>query len=393
MADINKDKFKELLGNTPEGNAFVDTFTAEDVLILQLYYKWVTCQVAKNAGIANLIESDEARRQMQEQYHASDWQFSGVIDHGYRGAATCSHANGHSLRHAYYAYSPSLNVELVFGRDCMSKFLGVNAAILGKLTQILENTDIEVRNAIAYGRNSTQLKNSTCYTMLYTLKTNQRVNELFVSILGRTATELFLNFINSGFVLPQRLNDMVTKAYNEVIQEVIWNGSSVTLFDKDFSKIKHDYPVTSIVLPNGVPKRLLPVDINKDMGIEVACQLGLRQLINCLSINSYTSGIKFMPNDADMEKFFTVLQEVNVLYAENRVELEKKYHVASRASFLQKYCSDSIDADSAEILLYCYIKDDTSLLCTLFNVTDVFQILGVFVRNVLTMIPLMKGVS
>jgi hypothetical protein len=275
----------------------------------------------------------------------------------------------------------------------MSQFLGVNTAVLGKLSQILENTDIEVRNALAYGRNSVYLKNSVCYTMLYTLKNNKKVNELFVSILGRTATELFLNFINSGFVLPQRLNELVNKAYYEVVQELFWSGGSLVLFDTDFSKIQHSYAPVSFIKPTGESVRLQANAITKDLDIATVCQLKLRQLINCLSINSYTSGLRFMSTDEQMKQFFGVLQTVNELYTQNVDALEVKYKYTSRAKYIQRYFCGEVSNDPAEVLLTCYVNDDASLLCTMFNIDDTIQILGIFARYVFPMVELMKNVK
>lgn len=93
MSTIDKSKFKELLGRTAEADAFVDSFTSEDLLILQLYYKWVTRKLAKNAGISSLITDEAEKQEIMRTFGAVDWQFSGVVDYG-EGASRTNTVQG-----------------------------------------------------------------------------------------------------------------------------------------------------------------------------------------------------------------------------------------------------------------------------------------------------------
>ena len=400
MSTIDKSKFKELLGRTAEANAFVDSFTSEDLLILQLYYKWVTRKLAKNAGISSLITDEAEKQEIMRTFGAADWQFSGVVDYGEGASRTntvvcarCSNsANGagRGLRYAYYAYSPSLNKNLAFGKDCMSAFLKVDVSIMNKLERVLQETDNDVREALAYGRNSIKLRNSTCYTMLYALKTNPDLNHVFVGILGKTTTELFLNFMHSGFVLPKRLDTMVTNAYNQSVQEFIWNRDDLQLFGVSLKGIKNDYGAVTVTVPSVGSKVYEAGKITTDLPMDALCQLGLRQVINCLSINTYLRGVNFMSSDAALKQYFIFLQRLNILLDEKAEKL-KAVTYASRTLLIQAHCSGAFENNPANVLLACLAQDDTAAFVTLFNIVESQWILGVLVQNMQAVLSMLEA--
>lgn len=276
----------------------VNNFSASDLSLLQLYYMWATRKVAEDKGISALIHDDKRKEQYMREYGAADWIFSGIVDHGYKGAARCSHkgsgtGGGHQLRYAFYVFSPSTGRELVFGRNCLSDLLGVSLSDVTKLEDILKETDMEVFKALNAGRGDKVVKADKPFNILYVLRKDKGINEKFVATLGKATTELFLNFVNARFVLPKRLRDRVLEAFEETIKETVWETQQLSLFSNpEYKYIRYlDTSYESRVLYTVSKEELVtPRDLNIDTLTdfpEYTVQVPLKQLISCALINAY----------------------------------------------------------------------------------------------------------
>lgn len=388
---INKEKFRELLGNSPQAVEFINSLTIEDINIIQLYYKYITQQVAKNAGITELALSEERRKEFQAKYGATDWQFAGLID--YAAEAVPCHGNcGKMVKYAYYAMSPQTGQELSFGCTCMSKFLGIPELVIKKMNKILAVTDEEVAEALSYGKYSLALKESISYRILFSLQTNEMLNKLFVKKAGLTAVELFINFMRSGFMLPKQLNLLITEAYTSCLQELYWNKDVVDIFPSQFScinNIQRKYAPLYLSTVEG-SMTLNPWDIRPDIPMSYLVQVPFRELLNSLVFNAYAYNSDYMRLELGKENAMALMNAVgqlNKFIPEAGADTEEK--VATTAEKLFNYTAGKTTYTPAEILLNAWKTNNTHEVVYFFSVVeadDFLRVIAMYFNSILQML-------
>ena len=233
--------FNKLFGAQPTqaGTALKASFEDKDKQLILLYFKWLTKKNAKNVGINQLALSHDMKPAVKaflEQEglaKVTDWEFTGVVDYGVQGAMQCSHG-GHKLRYAYFAYSPSMDRELVFGSSCASDFFDVDTATLSSFVKVIERASKELCAILNKGRYSREFTFTNeavnCFKLLNASNktTDAGLKKIYddiamrcYSYIGKTAMELWANFISRGLLLPKTLNDIVVNGYQQAVIDTL----------------------------------------------------------------------------------------------------------------------------------------------------------------------------
>ena len=233
------DLYKEM---TP--SSVVTSYQSEaDRLLVMLYFRWITMQSRNRYGISSLVNSahrsDKVNAFLESKKpglsKVTDWEFSGMIDFGFQGAIRCSNGN-HALRYAYYAYSPSMDIELVFGSSCGSDFFDMDIASLQGMQQELEKAKYQMGYSFSLGRCPAILSYTAAYNMINVISRYPVIAELCLdsNYVGRTTFELWSNFISRGIYPPLLLKTKVVNGYQKAVKTFLEQkfASDANLGDK-----------------------------------------------------------------------------------------------------------------------------------------------------------------
>lgn len=233
--------FTKLFGASPTkaGLELRDNFTDEDKQLVLLYFKWLTKKNAKNVGITQLALSGTMKPgiklflEREGLSNVTDWEFTGMVDYGIQGAVQCSHG-GHNLRYAYFAYSPSTNRELIFGSNCASDFFDVDTATLTSFVKVIDRASRELCAILNKGRYSREFTFTdeavNCFKLLARGDTvaDAGIKQIYDDIamrcytyIGKTAMELWANFISRGLLLPKALKEICVTGYQQAAIDVL----------------------------------------------------------------------------------------------------------------------------------------------------------------------------
>ena len=226
---VPSDKAYAVKGITPP------TMGEDDCKLVYSYLRWLTLRRARDFGIVKLqskvSDFDKGKKSKggspAERLEAikpglskaTDWEFSGVVDLGSRNTAVKC-IMGDTIRYAYYAYSPSFDVEIAFGRNCGSKFFNLaldkSADFIRQVEAAVAQGREELRSTFLEGRYPTWLPFSRAVCIL---KCAQRDPELSLALYkqcGRSVVELALNFLAQGWCLPPKLEAAISTGYYTV---------------------------------------------------------------------------------------------------------------------------------------------------------------------------------
>ena len=113
-----------------------DRLNPLQVQAVKKYFRWRTKnrfgELCKNTSL--IAKPKKAEIMSRIMGNATDWIYDGCVDTGYLGGGHCE--LGHALRYEHYAYSPSINRQIVFGVTCAADFFGIEPDRLRKISKV-----------------------------------------------------------------------------------------------------------------------------------------------------------------------------------------------------------------------------------------------------------------
>jgi hypothetical protein len=132
-------EFAEYHVDNFEGNENIYTTLNEaQRTIVKDYFRWRSRLIFEEQKASKVLRTKptKTRELVSLMGNATDWFYDGSVDTGYKGASHCE--LGHPLRYEHYAFSPSLNKQIIFGSTCMSDFFELDEKVLRQITQAQE---------------------------------------------------------------------------------------------------------------------------------------------------------------------------------------------------------------------------------------------------------------
>lgn len=280
---------KELMNNVvPSAKAYAvkgvtpPMMTEEDNKLVYSYLRWLTLKRARDFGIIKLQSkmSEWAKGKKSKGISpadrleaikpglskATDWEFSGVVDLGSRNTAVKC-IMGDTIRYAYYAYSPSFDVEIAFGRNCGSKFFNLaldkSADFIKQIESAVAQGREELRNTFLEGRYPTWLPSSHAACIFKCVQREPELALAFYNQCGRSAVELALNFLAQGWCLPQKLDTLICNGYYTVAMH--YYQTEQTLEAKAFELFKQIQGIdSSINVQHGITYKDAPYVLSRN---------------------------------------------------------------------------------------------------------------------------------
>lgn len=390
-------------GNYKAVSDFIFSLSDSERGLIRAYYFWLTSRMTKNAGIKNMAFQDTEAYAQQMEWGATDWEFIGMCDLLYRGAAHCTHgtksvgSQGHSLRYVYYVYSRQLDLTLQFGVNCASKFLGYDLSSVN-YAKVLENAKYELARALAYGRNSVALENSFEYKLLRYLRHNKLFRDKFTKELGRSGMELFLNFMYHGFVLPYKLNTTIRNVYNKLCNEAIWCTDSVEIYGKSIApneayiKTRFDNKIVTTLGTKQVYTTELGTEaytVSADTPIPVLMQLGTKWAINAVTIDACMCNHEVVANSGVPTS--VIIDKLGYI---NKLISNYTPKNVTTSALLLSYLNEPYSPITPEfIIAESMATDNLNLMVVFFNVISAPQLTHVLIKHMDAVIKLLEGDS
>lgn len=211
--------------------------------VLKNYYVWFTVDIYK--ALAKSIRFDislNKAEKLTELRGCSDWEFAGVWDAGFLGAAKCE--LGHSLRYEYYAVPSDdrLNKDrqIVFGETCASDFFNIKPEDMKHLIKARTVMSEEIKIMAEVLSNGLEnVYNKRCellHKVLERLETREEIVRIFGEKVGNTV----IAFRLAKLPLPQSLIKLCTKEIKKDIK-----GFYNSLFPKYITTISKCMDSTS----------------------------------------------------------------------------------------------------------------------------------------------------
>ena len=373
MAVTELNDFKKiytLVGNDSSALAFKKSLTIDDVYTVNMYYRWMTMSVSKRDGIDKLIPKTKYVKGCR------NWEFTGIIDYGRKAVKCEADGCGAIIRYSFSAHATNSHgegVDIELGRDCMCKLFGVNADVLKNLNKTIANINIEVSKALAYGRYHDAWKSSVAFRALKVIKSNKVINKMFVETLGKTAVELYLNFMKCGFMLPKTLNDLVESAYKTTIEQVIWSTKKHNLFDDDkynqafdiLSKECHAFNAHNY----DRSQYFNSIDVSLNSDISYLINQEVRNIIASVLLNGYAY--------ADIIDLDFIVNMAELFNSIEKTQIDDEH---STSNIVFKHISANEDYEEHPVgVLYKTLKyNDLNLVVVFFDVTDMQSILNLY---------------
>jgi hypothetical protein len=106
--------------------------------IVKDYFRWRSRLFFEEQKASKVLRTKptKTRELVSLMGNSNDWYYDGTVDTGYKGASHCE--LGHPLRYEHYAFSPSLNKQIIFGSTCMSDFFELDEKVIRQITQAQE---------------------------------------------------------------------------------------------------------------------------------------------------------------------------------------------------------------------------------------------------------------
>jgi len=363
-------KINTLVGNDYSASAFKKSLTTDDVYTVNMYYRWMTMNVSKRDGIDKLVAKTKYVK------GCKNWEFTGIIDYGRKAVKCEADGCGAIIRYAFSAHATNNHgegVDIVLGRDCMCNLFGVNAATLKNLNETIAGINIEVSKALAYGRYHDAWKSSIAFKILKVVKNNKIINQMFVDELGKTAVELYLNFMKCGFMLPKTLNDLVELAYKTVIEKQVWGTNSHKLFDGD--KYNQVFDILSAECHSfnahnyDKSKYFNSIDITTDSDISYLINQEARNVIASVLINGYVYAENYeLDFIVNMAELFRSIEKVSIDDEHTTPSIVLK-HISADKDY---------EEHPVSILRKALKYNDLNLVVVFFDVTDMKSIINLY---------------
>lgn len=119
-----------------EGNVGIyDEYSPAQLNIVKGYFRSRSRMIFAQSNTSPILVAKPAKTQklIKLMGNATDWEYNGTVDTGYRGNGHCT--LGHALRYEHHAYSKSLNTGIIFGQTCMSDFFEVDKAVIQEIVE------------------------------------------------------------------------------------------------------------------------------------------------------------------------------------------------------------------------------------------------------------------
>lgn len=381
---------------------FIYSLSGEERGLIRAYYFWLTSRAAKGMSIEDIAQKDEEALAQQREMGAEDWEFIGMSDLLYQGAARCTHgtksvgSQGHLLRNVYYVYSRKLDKTLQFGVTCASKFLGYDLTRINCST-ILDNGKYELARALAYGRNSEAFYNSLPYKIMFTLRRNTVLREKFIKALGKGASELYFNFIYHGLMLPYKLNKLIIDTYVQLTKgmfgvDIATNiAGEASAPNEKYIKFTKDSAYIETLYTRGTYSLYYSDDttlLDGDTPIPVLLELGSKMAINGVIVNMCLYNIDYL--DKNNINYAELLDKLGTI---NKLIGNYKANNVPTAALLSTYLLDpSANVTPELVLAEAIASDNLNMLTVFFNITSAKQLVNVIYDNYDALITLLQKV-
>ena len=119
-----------------EGNVGIyDDFNHQQLEVIKMYFRSRSRMIFAQSNTSPILVAKPAKatKLIRLMGNATDWEYSGTVDTGYKGNGHCT--LGHALRYEHHAFSKSLNTGIIFGQTCMSDFFEVDKAVIQEIVE------------------------------------------------------------------------------------------------------------------------------------------------------------------------------------------------------------------------------------------------------------------